>query len=897
MLTITIDNHTIQVGREVTILEAARSAGIDIPTLCNDKRLSPFGACRICVVEVDPGNRLVAACHTKVLDNMAVRTKTEQVIQARKLNMELVLAHHPLDCLVCDRGGECDLQRVAFKVCRDVGDTLPRNRIVDVFGAKPMDIDLVDDRTIIERDLNKCILCRKCIRVCDEVMGVKAACYAGRGSGTQIGTFYGQALACEFCGQCVDICPVGALFNKLSKYKARVWETEEAHTICGFCSSGCSMVVRTKRGEMVRVLGDPTKGINDSNLCVKGRYGYDFLNSRDRLKLPLVRREGQLKEVSWDVAFAYAAEKLREVKEKDGSGAIGGVGSIWATNEENYVFQKFMRAGLGTNNIDTYARMGHAPSIPVLTETLGYPAATLPMDDFSLADLIVLIGCNVTESHPIVGLAIKKAVRKHNADLLVIDPQNIKMNRFSTHSIANNAGSNTAVLNGIMHLLLEKDKVDHKFIESRTGGFGDLKESLKTVTPAEVKKAGGVDREDLARAADIIGASEKIVFVYGMGLTQYTSGIETVRALVNLALLTGSFGREGAGIFPVRGHCNAQGACDMGVSPGFLPGYRSVSDSASREKFQEAWGHPVPDKPGMTLTEMIPAAEEGKIKTMVVMGEDIMVALPGRKRVENALKNLDFLAVSDLFLTETAKLADVVFPSRFLTEKDGCVTNTERRIQRVRAALLAHGEAKADWEIISGMSKALGYDMEYRRPSDIMQEISGVVPNYMGINYDLIEEGDRGFLWPINPETKEETRLLYRDGFPTGKARFQPVKIPKAKGEKKYPYNLMAGKVLYQFHTGSVSRRSNALSHLVAEPFVGIHPEDGLKIQVAEGSRVRISTQNAEVVAKAKFMKSLPVGTVFIPIHFDGTFNVLFELHSGEHTPVDEICTAQLSAG
>jgi predicted molibdopterin-dependent oxidoreductase YjgC len=326
----------------------------------------------------------VAACHTKVLDNMVVRTDSQRVIKARKLNMELVLARHPLDCLVCDRGGECDLQRVAFRVCQDAGEPLPKNRIVNVFGAKPMDIKLIDNRTIIERDLNKCILCRKCIRICDEVMGVKAVCFSKRGSRTEIGTFYGNALECEFCGQCVDICPVGALFHKLSKYKARIWETKEARTICGFCGSGCTMIVRSKRGDLVRVLGDgqQEKGINKYNLCVKGRYGYDFLNNRERLKLPLIRSGGKFKEVSWEKALTYTAEKLRAVKEKSGSDAIAGIGSIWATNEDNYAFQRFMRAVLGTNHIDTYVRMEHAPSIPVLTETFGYPAATVSMDDF-----------------------------------------------------------------------------------------------------------------------------------------------------------------------------------------------------------------------------------------------------------------------------------------------------------------------------------------------------------------------------------------------------------------------------------------------------------------------------------------------------------------------------------
>ncbi len=896
MFTITIDGQTMQVDKQMTVLQAARSVGVNIPTLCNDQRLSPFGACRICIVEVEPGNRLVASCHTKVLDNMVVHTNSEQVIRTRRLNMELVLARHPLDCLVCDRGGECDLQRVAFKVCQDEGATVSQNRFVNAFGAAPMEIELVDNRSIIERDLNKCILCRKCVRVCNEVMGVGAVCYSGRGSQTQIGTFYGNRLDCEFCGQCVDICPVGALFHNLSKYRARIWETEEAQTICGLCSSGCSMIVRTKRGELVRVLGDSQKGINNSNLCVKGRYGYDFLNSTERLTLPLIRRETKFEQVSWETALTYTAKKFQAIKEKDGPDAFAGIGSVWATNEDNYVFQKFMRVVLGTNHIDSYARMEHAATISVMTDTLGYPAATIPMEDFSNSDLIVLIGCNVTESHPIIGLAIKEAVHMHDVNLLVIDPQNIKMNRFSTHSLANKVCTDTAVLNGIMHILLEKDQLDHDFINNRTEGFDSIKKSLRKTTPAKVEKISGVSQEDLTKAAGLIGLSEKVVFVYGMGLTQQPAGEDAVRALVNLALLTGNLGREGAGIFPVRGHCNTQGACDMGVLPDFLPGYSAVRDQKSREKFQEAWEHPIPDKPGMTLNERVSGMEQGKVKAVVVAGEDILVALPDQKRVENALEKLDFLVVSDMFLTETAKMADVVFPSRFLTEKDGCVTNTERRIQRVRKALLAPGEAKADWEIWSGLAKALGVDMRYQRVSDIMREISGVVPNYRGIRYDRIEEDGRGFLWPMDTKSQQETRLLYRDEFPTGRASFQPVEFSKIKSTAEYPYNLMSSKILFQFHTGSVSRRSKALSLLDNEPFVGIHPEDAHKIKVAEGEQVRVRTKNAEIVTKAKLMNSLPLGNVFVPIHFDGVFNTLFELQTDTRTPAIKSCPAQIQA-
>ena len=891
MFTVTIDNQTIQVGEQLTILEVAKNMGIDIPTLCHDRRLKPFGTCRICIVEVEPGNRLVASCHTKVLDNMEVRTHSERVIQARKLNMELVLARHPQDCLVCDRGGECNLQKVTFRVCQDLREPIPTNRIVDVFGAKPMEIELNDNRSIIERDLNKCILCRKCVRVCDEVMGVNAVCYSGRGSETQIGTFYSRRLDCEFCGQCVDICPVGSLFSKLAKYRSRVWETREAYTICAFCGSGCNMVVRTKRGELVRVLGDPNRGINNSNLCVKGRYGYDFLNSKGRLKRPLIRREGKLQEVDWETAFSYTAKKLKAVMEKDGSETIAGVGSVLTTNEDNYVFQKFMRTVLGTNHIDTYARMEHAISIPLLTETLGYPTASVPMDDFSHADLIVLAGCNVTESHPIVGIALKKAVRQNKVPLLVIDPQDIKMNRFSTQWLQNDAGSDVAILNGIMHLLVKKKKIDQQFISDRTEGFDGLKQSLEKVNPSEVETISGISQADLAKAAKLVGESKKIIFIYGMGLTQQKNGIEAVTALLNLSLLTGAYGVEGAGIFPARGFSNSQGVCDMGVLPDFLPGYQAVSDPESHKMYQ--WGQTIPDKPGLTLTEMIPAAEDGKIKAMVVMGENLLVALPGRNRVEAALKKLEFLVVSDLFLTETAELADVVLPSRFLTEKDGCITNTERRIQRVRKALDPLGDMKADWEIWSGVADAMGTDLNYKLTSDIMEEISNQVPGYIDIRYDKLDKNGGGVLWPINPETKKETTRLYQKEFPVGKAKFHPVQVKSTKmtPTKEYPYNLMAGKTLFQFHTGTFSGRSNALSQLVDEPFVGINPEEAERIRVKEEDRIRISTKTGEAVVKVKFMNSIPEKTIFVPIHFDKIFNALF----GLQTPMNiKNCPAKL---
>jgi len=903
---LTIDGQKIKVDANTTILQAAKSLGIVIPTLCYHAKLSPFGACRICLVEIEQGNRLVPACITKVLNDMVVHTQSEKALKARRTNLELLLARHPSDCLTCEKGGECELQQVCFLVGvsrrfgKD-GQFEGHNRLVDIFGVKPLEYDIYDTRAIIERDLNKCVLCKRCIRVCHEIQGVGAINFAKRGFHLEMGTFYGRELDCEFCGQCVDICPVGALVNKLSKYRARVWQLERTRTICSYCSCGCSLILNTKNDEIIKVHAYTGLGVNDGNLCYKGRYGFTFVNEAPRLRQPLIRegRGGKLREASWEEALDLVAARLREIKEKYGPESIAGVASARCTNEDNYLFQKLMRLALGTNNIDNCSRFEHAPTIYALLDALGYPAMSNSIEDVIEARSLLVIGTNPPETHPILGIRLRRVVREKGAKLVLVDPRRTRLLRYTWRHLALRPGTDVALVNGIMQAILEAGLEDKRFIRAHTQGVAEFKRKLKKYTPEKVAEITGVPAELMREVAETFAQEKPLAIFFGMGLTQHANGREAVYSLINLALLTGSLGVRGGGLNCLRGQNNSQGVCDMGALPDFLPGYLRVEDAAARRRLADVWGKEPPGWPGVSLAELPEAILEGRIKALYVLGENPVLASPDMQQMRECLEKLEFLVTQDIFLSETGELADVVLPGTTFAEKEGTFTNTERRVQLLRQAIRPVGDSRPDWEIIADLGLRLGVEMSYNRPSQILDEICKAVPLYGGIDFRRLQEG-KGIQWPCPEADHPGTSILYAEGdFPVGRARFTPVEFTPQPGltSKEFPYLMLTGKWLFHYHTGVLTKDMESLVGVPEEGVVEINPLDAERLGIGSGDRVRVRSSVGEVELVAKVSEGIACGMCFVPVHFrKAAANLLLgrRLDPESHIPELKMCAVSI---
>lgn len=810
MVTVKINNITTEARENETILAVAKRLGINIPTLCYHAKLGPFGACRICLVEVEPGNRLVASCITKVFNNMVVKTDSEMAIKARKINLELLLARHPSDCLVCEKGGECELQNVAFAIGTSGRFEKGENRITEIFGVHPHDYNVDDTRSIIERDMNKCILCKRCIRVCHEVQGVGAINFSNRGYKMQMGAFYGRALDCEFCGQCVDICPVGALVNKLPKYRARVWELKPVKSTCTYCGCGCTQFLNVKDNEIIKVTARMNVGINQGNLCARGRYGIDFVGSQERLKTPLIKNETGFREVSWKEALDYSADRLKQIRDKSGAESIAGLGSARCTNEENYLLQKLMRVAIGSPHLDNSVRLEHAPALNALTNSLGWPAATNSFADIAKAKTILLIGANVTETHPIVGLHIKHAVNKLGVRLLLVEAGPSKMDLFSELNMKIHHGTEVALLNGMANVLISKNLIAQDFIDKNTEGFDEVKKAVADYTPLHVEEITGIPAKQVELMAQLYAQARPATVYFGAELSQSPQGGEAVQALINLALMTGNIGIPGGGVNPLRVHNNIQGSCDMGMLPDYFPGYQSINDKKVRECLEELWGTKLPLTPGLNMKEIFKEIDRGTIKALYVMGENPVLGLPYPEQVERVLKKLQCLVVQDIFMTETAQLANVVLPGTSYAEKDGTFTNSERRVQRIRQAIPEIKKSVPDWKILADIFVRLCYHKpHYQSANQIMEEIRLVVPIYGGVNYFRLDE--EGLQWPCLDQEDSGTDILYHNGFPGGKAKFQAVQYQAGlETGSEYPYLITAGK----FHSGTMSRYSAALAEI-----------------------------------------------------------------------------------
>jgi formate dehydrogenase alpha subunit len=873
-------------GREViaktgqTVLEAALQAGIYIPTLCYDPDLKPYGGCRLCMVEIEGMRGLVSSCTTPTTDGMVVHTETERVNRSRRITMELIIANHHGDCLTCAKNQDCEL----LKIARYLGieqEHIDRLRK----GTQVFPIDRSHPAFI--RDPNKCILCAKCVRACHEIAVVGAIDLAFRGNSAKVATFGDKPIVesiCKSCGECVARCPTGALAPKWEKPPAK-----EVKTICPYCGVGCSLYLGVRDNKIVSVRGDSDGPANKGSLCVKGRWGYDFINHPERLTTPLIRmpsvgreaaHNGKVQEIfreaSWDEALELAANRLLELKKSYGPDSIAAISSAKCTNEDNYAMQKFVRAVIGTNNIDHCARLCHASTVVGGIAAFGQGAMSNSYDDFAKTELFFVIGSNTTDCHPVIGAIVKRRVKFGGAKLIVADPRSTELDEYATAKLHHKPGTDVALINGLMRVIIRNGLEDGQFIRERTEGFEDMWKLVEEYTPEVVEAITGVVQSDLEAAAHLFGKAKSACILYGMGITQHITGTDNVKSIANLLLLTGNIGREGTGFSPLRGQNNVQGACDMGALPNVYPGYQRVDDPAMRSKFETAWGCKLNDHPGVVITEIANAIFKGDIKGLSVMGENPMLSEPHLEHMKQALGKVEFLVVQDIFLSETAWLADVVFPAAAFAEKDGTFTNTERRIQRVRQAVLAPGEAKPDWEIISMLAEKMGQPLGYHSASQIMEEIASLTPIYGGVRFDRLD--DCGLLWPCPDISHPGTSFLYRDAFARGRGQLHAVGyIPPAESiSENYPFILTTGRVLEHWHTGTMSRRSRVLAELRPDGVVEMHPGDAAKLGLVEHDLIVLASRRGKLEAPVHITENLPPGLVFMPFHWrEAAANIL----------------------
>ena len=888
---LTIDGSEVEAHAGETVLEVAQRHGVRIPTLCHDPRLKPYGGCRVCLVEIGGRPDLMPSCCTAAEPDMSVSTRNERVLKARKAVVDLILSDHPNDCLKCESNGDCALQSIAYEL----------DASFDRFPATEIRRGIVKDpEKAIQRDNAKCILCGRCVRICEEVQQRNVLDFSSRGFTTAIAPPFGKSLLdtpCVHCGQCVSSCPTGALTEKQAIGKGRTYDWQKTRTTCVYCGVGCQLDLFTKDNEIVKVTSEIGVVPNEGNLCVKGRFGFDFVNHPDRLTDPLVRRNGQLEKATWDEALGFVADRLTEIKEQHGPDAIGGLSSAKTTDEENYVMQKFVRAVIGTNNVDHCARLCHASTVAGLVRAFGSGAMTNSIAEIGAGDVVFVTGSNTTENHPVMGASICRAVKEGQIKLIVADPRRIDLADFAAVYLSQRSGTDVAMLNGMMNVIIAEDLHDREFVETRTEGFEELKKAVEPYTPEMVEKIAGIPADDLRKAARLYGEADAAAIYYSMGITQHSHGTDNVLSVANLAMLTGNVGKEGAGVNPLRGQNNVQGACDLGALPNVYPGYQKVDDPEMQAKFEEAWGAKLSPNIGLTVVEMMNAAADGTMKAIYIMGENPMMSDPDLNHVREGLEKLDLLVVQDIFLSETAQLADVVLPATSFAEKDGTFTNTERRIQRVRKAVDAPGQSRVDWEIVSDVARRMGYDMNWPDASAIMDEIASVAPIYGGIAYDRVD--DVGLQWPCLDRDHPGTKFLHAGEFKRGLGKFHPLEFVESKElpDGEYPFILTTGRMLQHFHTGTMTRRSEPLDQLVPHGTIEINPTDAEQLGISEGDDVQVTSRRGQVVTKARVIERPRLGTVFMAFHFnEAPANMLTNaaLDPIAKIPELKICAVQL---
>ncbi len=898
MVILTINGRQIQVSKGTTILQVCRMNGIEIPTSCYDEDLKLEGSCRMCVVECKGRPLFLAACVTPADNGMEIETESPAIIEARKTILELLVARHKMECHVCEKNGDCRLQ----DYCYQYG--VSESKYID--GGRPH-YPIEDANPFIERDYDKCIMCKRCVRACEEITGALAIGVKNRGNHAQICTAFDGKLEdspCVFCGQCVMVCPVGALTSKVSAaFGGRPSGVEKkVLTTCTYCGTGCTLELNVKSNKVVGVTSKRDKNyspVNKGALCVKGRFGWDFIHSADRLTTPLIKENGEFRAASWDEALNFAANKLKGIKEQYGPDSIALFSSARVTNEENYLAQKLTRAAIGTNNVDHCARLCHASSVAGIGAAFGSGAMTNSINELEKeARAIFIIGTNTTDNHPVIGYKIKKNVRETGAKLIVADPRRIDLAKMADVHMRFRPGTDVALINGMMNVIISEGLMDKEFIEKRTEAYEQMAEVVMKYSPEVVAEITGVPAEDIKKAARIYAESEAAAICYSMGITQHSTGTDNVKSVCNLAMLTGNVGRPGTGVSALRGQNNVQGACDMGALPVCYPAYQPLGVDANREKFEQAWGVKLSSNNGLTITAAINKAHQGELKALYIMGENPMISDPDLHHVDEALDKLECLIVQDIFLTETAQKADVVLPGVCFAEKDGTFTSTERRVQMVRKAVDPPGEARQDWKILSEMSTRLGYSMDYATAEEIFEEMRTVTPSYAGMSYARLE--GQGLHWPCPNEEHPGTPILHRGIFTRGLGLFHAVefKEPFELPDDQYPLILSTGRSLFHYHTGTMTRRAQALDAHQPSNEVQVNSATAARLNIYNGEMVKLITRRGSIELKAKATDILAENVVFTFFHFsEAAANILTNGEALDPVcgiPEFKVCAARL---
>ena len=850
---VTINHTPHQVEDDLTILQALGRLGVEIPSLCDDDRLHPFGGCRLCVVRVGGAAKPVAACTTLVAEGMDVETHPPDIEERRRSLLELLAREQP----------PVDAPHVADK---PLFTALRTYRVEDACRATA-DPALVDaSHPLIHVDMSRCIYCYRCVRICDELQGQGVWRVWQRGADTRIRPD-GPTLAessCVSCGACVDTCPSGALEDR--SVIERGVPTDWTRTTCAYCGTGCEMRVGTRAGAITQVVPAWDAPVNRGHLCVKGRYAFDFATAPDRVVDPLIRENGAWRLSSWDEALDLVARRLTELGRDFGPDSIGILGSARATNEENYLAQKFARAVIGTNNVDCCARVCHTPSAAALKAMLGTGASTNAFDDIEAARTIMVCGANPTENHPIVGARIRQAVRR-GARLIVIDPRTIELARLADVHLAPRPGTNVPLLNALAHVIVTEHLCDEAFVAARVDDWPAFADAVRNWPPERAADLCGVEPSRIREAARLYATNRPSMSVHGLGLTEHGQGTESVMCLVNLALLTGNVGRPGSGVNPLRGQNNVQGSAMMGCDPSILTGGAPIA--VARAAFEAVWHAPIPERRGLHLMQMVDEAAAGRLKALWVMGYDVFFTNPQANVTRAALGRLDFVIVQDLFLTETARdFASVFLPAASSFEKGGTFMNAERRIQRVRPAVPPPGRARSDQEIISAVAARMGQGAAFgfTSPESVWDEIRRVWPDVAGITYERLERG--GLCWPCSTEDHPGTSVLYQDGFPVGRASLRVIDYRPSPETvtPDYPFLLTTGRTVYQFNAGTMTRRS-ATDSLHPTDVLGIAPADADRLRLHDGARVTLRSRYGAATLPIARTSSLRSGQLFATFH------------------------------
>ncbi len=887
-ITFTLDGREVEAAADETIWQVAAREGIEIPHLCwlPEPGYRADGNCRACMVEIEGERALVASCIRQPTEGMTVNTANERAKTARKMVIELLMADQP------ERAVAHDPDSRLWRTAEDLGipsSRFPRRSTPPRDGSHPA----------MAVNLDACIHCNLCVRACREVQVNDVIGMAYRNSQAKIVFDMDDpmgASTCVACGECVQACPTGALMPATLVDEHGVGDVEidrEVESVCPYCGVGCQITYHIRNDE-VRFVSGRNGSANENRLCVKGRFGFDYITHADRLTKPLIRKEGvpkkvdddidpanpltHFREASWDEALDFAAKGLREIRDDRGPNALAGFGSAKGSNEEAYMVQKLVRTGFGTNNVDHCTRLCHASSVAALMENIGSGAVTAPFTAVKDSDVIIVIGANPTENHPVAATYFKQAA-KAGKTLIVMDPRGQALKRHATHMLQFKPGSDVAMLNAIMHVVLNENLYDQQYVQAHTEGFDKLQEHLKAFPPEKMAAVCGIDAETLKTVARTFATAQRSIVFWGMGISQHVHGTDNARCLISLVLMTGQVGRPGTGLHPLRGQNNVQGASDAGLIPMVLPDYGAVGDDQIRDRFEQLWGQTIDPNPGLTVVEIMDAVHADQIGGMYVMGENPAMSDPDVSHAREALAKLNHLVVQDLFLTETAKYADVVLPASAWPEKNGTVTNTNRQVQMGRIALPLPGEARQDWWIIQELANRIGLNWTYSGPADVFAEMKQGMNSLDNITWDRLL-AESSVTYPCDDPSKPGNEIVFAESFPTasGRGRFTPADVlpPDELPDDAYPMVLTTGRQLEHWHTGSMTRRATKLDALEPEANASLHPKELRRLGVAPGEKIRVATRRGSIELMARADRAVAEGMIFIPFCYaEAAANIL----------------------